>query len=293
MSTLTTPKRTPTVIAPSGPVPTAMLPRRLVALTGVLLAVSSAAGLLVDGLYDETEAVVAMFRGYDLVCLVVAVPLLGAALLPRFRASSRAALLRAGLLAFIAYDYAYYVFGMSFNELFLLHVATFVAAVGALATTLAAVQVPTLGAPPRSGRIAAVILGLLAASLAYLWISGALNFALTGEMPDDGNLLVSTIAITHLGYAMDLVFLVPAYIAGAVLLWRRRPWGTVLAVVVLVAGAVTQLTYMGAIWFQDRAEVAGAAAFDPFGPMLFVIYAIGAGLLLASVRSQRDVVVLP
>ena len=264
------------------------LARRITALSALLLAASSAAGLLIDNLYLEGQATVAMFRGYDLVALLVAVPGLAIVLMPRFASSSAAVLVRAGLLAFVAYDFAYYVFGMAFNRVFLLHVATLGSAVAALGVTVVALRVQTISVPAKGCRVAAALLGVLAASLAIMWISGAIRFALFGTLPDDGNLLVSTIETTHLGYAMDLLVLVPAYFTGAVLLWRRRQWGVVLAAVAFVAGAVTQVTYMAALVFQHRAGVAGSAAFDPLAPLLLAVYAVGSWLLLWRPRRNSD-----
>lgn len=265
--------------------------RRLSATVVALLTASSVAGLLIDGLYQESDAVVAMLRGYDLAALVTAAPLLAVTLVPSLRTSLRARLMTAGTLAFVVYDYAYYVFGTGFNDLFLLHVATFSTALFALILTLSSLDVAGLAPRFRSRtpvRTVATILGVLAASLAGLWISGSLAFAVNGTMPGDGNALVYPIEMTHLGYAMDLAFLVPAYAAAATLLWRRRPWGHVLGAVMLVAGAFTQVTYMAAMVFQSRADIAGAAAFDPFAPVLVTTYLIGAGLLLANLRDDRD-----
>lgn len=258
----------------------------------VLLAASSLAGLFMEELYRDGDAVVAMLRGYDLAAVAVAVPLLALAMASPFRGSIPMRLVGAGTLAFVVYDYAYYVFGTSFNDLFLLHVTTFSTALFAFVLTLSSLDLTGMTGRSRSrapARTAAVILGVLAASLAGLWISGALGFALNGTVPDDGNALVYPIEITHLGYAMDLALLVPAYGLAAVLLWRRAPWGYALGAVALVAGAFTQVTYMVALVFQSRAGIAGSSAFDPFAPVILAAYVIGAGLLLFDVRRGKAV----
>lgn len=259
----------------------------------VLLAVSSLAGLLIGALYQDPDAVVSMLRGYDLATLVAAVPVLAATLTPSLRGSVRTRLVAAGVLAFVVYDYAYYVFGAAFNDLFLLHVATFSTALFALTLTLGSMDASRLATRFRTRapvRTVATILGLMAASLAGMWIAGSLGFALNGTVPDDGNGLVYPIEITHLGYAMDLALLVPAYALAAVLLWRRRPWGHVVGLVALVAGVFTQLTYVAALVFQSRAGIPGAVAFDPFDPfepVILAAYLGGAGLLLADLRRGR------
>jgi hypothetical protein len=59
----------------------------------VLMAVASDAGLLVGGLYQDPDSVSAMLRGYDLVTLAVAIPVLAVTLLPALRRSARTQLL--------------------------------------------------------------------------------------------------------------------------------------------------------------------------------------------------------
>src|SRR4051794_14384421 len=62
----------------------------------------------------------------------------------------------------------------------------------------------------------------------------------------------------HLGYALDLLLLVPGYATASVLLWRRAPWGYVLATVLLGSGVGSQLDYMTALPFQVAAGVPGS-----------------------------------
>ena len=54
----------------------------------------------------------------------------------------------------------------------------------------------------------------------------------------------------HLGYALDLALLVPAYTLAAVLLWKRAAWGYVLAGSLLPFTAAYQLNYVTALVFQ-------------------------------------------
>ena len=80
-----------------------------------------------------------------------------------------------------------------------------------------------------------------------------------------------------LGIALDLAVLVPSYALAATLLWRRRPWGYLLAGILLTSGVVHQIGYMVALPFQVAAGVPGATAFDPVEPV------IASGFLLAAV----------
>lgn len=261
--------------------------RLLSAILVVLLAAASAAGLWIDGLYQDPDSVAAMFRGYDLVTLVVVAPLLAVTLLPSLRRSPRARLLWVGMLAFSVYNYALYVFGTAFNDVFLLHVAVFSLSIFALILALANLDVPWVGrhfGARTPVRWISVVLGFLAVALGGMWIFFSLRFAVTGEVPQEPSKLVLPTASTHLGWVLDLALLVPVYLLAAVLLWRRAAWGYVLATVSLVAGTVHQLSYMTALVFQARAEVPGATAFDPQEPFIAAAILVAAVLLLANVR---------
>ena len=80
--------------------------------------------------------------------------------------------------------------------------------------------------------------------------------------------------------ALDLSLLVPLYAAAAVLLWRRAPWGYLLATVALVAGVLHQVTYVVAMPFQVAADVPDAVLYDPFEPVIVLLYLLATALLL-------------
>jgi hypothetical protein len=102
--------------------------------------VASAAGLLIDGLYGDPESLASMLRGYDLVTLVLVVPILAGALIGVRRGSPIAELIWVGLLVAALYTYAIYVFGAGFNDLLLVHVATFSCSAFALVLALASLN---------------------------------------------------------------------------------------------------------------------------------------------------------
>ena len=72
------------------------------------------------------------------------------------------------------------------------------------------------------------ILAVLGLALGGLWIYHSVNFAATGTLPA-GMALVEPDVVVHLGIALDLALLVPAYALAAVWLWRRVPAGYILA----------------------------------------------------------------
>jgi len=258
----------------------------LAAGVAVLVAGASAAGLWAPGLYTDAAAVDAMFRGYDLVTLVVVAPLLALTLLPVWRDRSAVQLLRISMLAYCVYNYAYYLFGAQLNAGLLVHIAIFTASLYALVLSLVALDVGGLAAqfrPRTPVRAVAVILLLLGVPLAALQVSGLAGFALTGAVPHEPSQLVVPLGFTRLGAVLDLSLLVPAYLLAAVWLWRRRAWGYLLATVVLVAGFMHQVSYIAGMLVQITADIPGAA-FDPFEPFIVGLFATGGGLLLANLR---------
>ena len=255
-----------------------------------LLTCAALAGLLVEGLYTGAESTAEMLRGYDLVTLLVVMPALAITLHLTRRGSVMAHVVLASLLGYVVYTYAYYLFGTGFNDLFLVHALVFSTGLLALGMTLASLDHTALAEafrPETRVRSIAGILGVLAAALGGMWVYFALDNALNGDVPA-GSRLVETDTVVHLGMALDLTLLVPLYAAAAVLLWRRAPWGYVLAGVALVAGLLHQLSYLVAMPFQVAASVPGAVASDPGEPVIVLLYLSASVLLLRGARRPEE-----
>jgi hypothetical protein len=262
------------------------------ATAGVLTAVAAAgalaatcAGLLLDDPYPGAASAAAMFQGYDIVSLLVAVAL-AAVIRPARRGSAPAVLAQASLLAYLVYTYAYYLFGAGFNDLFLLHVAVFTASLFGLAATVREIdlhRVDSASVTTARSRIAAALLAGLALALGAMWVYFAIHNAVTGDVPA-GSRLVETDTIVHLGIALDLALLVPWYAIAATLLWRHRPAGYPAAVVALVAGLLHQVSYIVALPVQVAAEIPGANAVDPGEPVIVLLYGVALALLLTGWR---------
>ena len=264
----------------------------LSAIDAVLLAAGAAAGIFVRDLYRDPGPVAEMFRGYDVVALVIIAPALALTLLPPLRGSTRAQLVWLGLLAYSVYHSAMYVFGTTFNGIFLIHVAVFSVSVFAFGLALANLDVRAIAgrfSDRTPVRLVGGILLLLAATLAVFWSAPSLLFALGGDVPSEGSKLIVPTSITHLGWVLDLSLLVPAYAIAGVLLWRRAPWGYALATAVLIAGVLQQVEYGTALVFQADADIHGATGFDPSEPFIITAYLVGSVALLASVRSRDPV----
>lgn len=261
-------------------------------LTGALAVVTvaaSALGLRWPTVYRDSASVTAMYRGMDAVNLAVAAPCL--LLAPRIaRAGSTTAhLVWAGALGYALYTYVLYVFGLSLNALFLLHVAALTLALYSLMVLLARTDREALTRRWQGAswgpRAAGAVLGLLGLSLGSIWTYYAARFALTGAAPQE-SLLVQTPAGIHLSYAADLVLVVPAYLLSGVLLWRRLPWGYLLGGTLLTSGLLQQVGYVAELLSQDRAAIPGARRTDPHEPGVVAAYLLGIALLLGGPRPR-------
>ncbi len=248
----------------------------------VCAAVASLLGLVLDDAYAGDRATAEMLRGYDAVTLLVVLPALALALRGARRGSVPAWLAVAVSLLYLAYTYAYYLFGTGFNDLLLLHAVVFSGSLAGLVLTLTSLDAPTVAAgfsERARVRPVAAVLGLLAVALGGMWTAACVAYILSGTIPA-GSALVETDTVVHLGIALDLAVLVPLYGVAAVLLWRRQPWGYVLAALALGSGLLHQVSYLVALVFQEAAGVPRAVPFDPVEPVILLLYAgAAAGLL--------------
>lgn len=207
------------------------------------MAAASAVGLGLDGVYRDNALVVAAWRGNDLVTLVLAVPLLVAALIRTGKGSRRGLLVTLGLLAYAAYSYAFYLFGAAFNGLFLAYVGVLVFSTLGLIGGLSSRELRPPAGDIRIGRLDRVagwlIVGV-SAVLGLFWVSTSVSFLVTGEVPA---MVSATGHPTNVTGALDLWVVVTFGLLGGTWLIRRKAWGFIISAVWTVKGAV----YMAAL----------------------------------------------
>ena len=253
--------RPPTTILRAGPrLTTAWV------LSAVVLAVmvlTSAIGLLAANLYPEDTWAVAALRGNDLVTLALVAPALAIAMvLSRRRPTSASVLVWLGLLFYGAYNHAYYAFGTALNDVFLLHVVAFSASTAGLVLLASSIDADVAASGVVGGTRARVVAGfttVVGLALLGAWGTISVRFAVTGDLPEN----VMPPSAVHLVYALDMGVLAPAFLIAGVMLWRRMPWGSVLAVAVNASGAA----YLAVLWavggFQADAGIAGTSWLSP------------------------------
>ena len=246
-----------------------------------LMAVASAGGLFLDGLYRDNLWVTTQLRGNDLVTLAVAAPALAVGMYLSARGSVRGELVWVSMLAYALYNYAFYLFGASFNVFFLLYAALVSLPVFAGVAALRRLDVEGLArrfSPRTPVRAIGGWLLFVAVGLGAVWIAMTLRFVFAGVLPP---VIEQAGSHTSIVFALDLSLLVPAMALGGVWLWQRRPWGYVLGTVMAVKGATYTLALAAMAVFAGRAGVPGSWELLPLWAGLSAVTGVAAGLLLA------------
>lgn len=248
--------------------------RALSRIVVALAVVAAGGGALRPGLYRDNPLVTAAWLGNDLVTLLVAVPILAAAMVVARRGSRRARLVWMGMLYYALYNFQFYLFGAAFNAMFLVYVALFAGSALALVSGLTELDVEAVVAdrPARGDRGVAVWMGAVAAVLGLFWVALAARYWVTGAVPP---MVEATAHPTNVTGALDLSMVVVPAAVGAIWLWNHRPWGYVLAVIWNVKGAAYMIALSAASVAAYRAGQADLAQLGLWGP-------IGLGCLVAA-----------
>ncbi|HJS99293.1 MAG TPA: hypothetical protein VJ756_09385 [Terriglobales bacterium] len=204
-------------------------------IVAVIAAAVSGLGLQFPSVYRSTGWENGVL-GNDLVTLVVAVPVLALAVIYSARGSVRARLVWLGVLYYMFYNYAFYVFGMPVTKLYLPMIAVFTVSGFALALGTFNLNVNAISrrfSLRTPARILAVWFLWVAIQVSMLWISQWVKFVFTGHVPEVNG---SSSAYQVIA-AVDLSFMVSLLIPAAYCLWRHRPWGYVFGGMLSVQGA--------------------------------------------------------
>ncbi|HXG07323.1 MAG TPA: hypothetical protein VNI77_08380, partial [Nitrososphaera sp.] len=193
-----------------------------------LMAAQALLGLLASEAYRDVAWIKATWFGNDLVTLLIAVPLLLGSMWFLSRGSTRARLIWLGVLGYAFYNYAYYVLGAALNVFFAIYVLTFVVAAASLITGLVRTDATSIASAFSVNTPARTLGGyyvFVATGLSVVWLATWAAYVFAGRPTP-----VETEAF-HLVAALDMTLMVPVLVTGGVLLWRRRPWGYVIATV--------------------------------------------------------------
>jgi len=209
--------------------------RRIALLLLALMLAQSLLGLSLPDQYRDAAWVRATWYGNDWVTLLGAVPLLWVGIRTAASGSVRGLLLMLGMAGYAFYNYAFYLFGAALNVFFPLYVLSFLVGIATLGLLVSQLDVNTFARSFRAETPVRLIGGYLvfvAVGLAVVWLGmwGAFAFAgrPTPVEPDAFKVVA----------ALDLSLMVPALAVGGGLLWKRRPWGYLIATIAAIQGAL-------------------------------------------------------
>jgi hypothetical protein len=187
------------------------------------------------------------------------------------------------MIAYAIYNYAFYLFGAALNVL-LLYVLALVVAVVAILLALSRLDVAVVA---RSFRPAAPVRALggslmcIGIGLALVWIAMWAAHVFAGRPTPVDPEAFKIVA------ALDLAMMVPALTAGGILLWRRRPWGYVIASLASIQGALYLLVLSVNSVIAIRRGLASAPDELPVWGTLLIVTTVIAVVLLANVQQER------
>lgn len=207
----------------------------------ILATLTSIGGLLRPDLYRDNTFVKMTWLGNDAVTLFIAIPILVAALVYSAKGSSKGQLIWMGMLDYMLYNYAFYLFGAAFNVFFLLYAALLALSITALIFGLANLDVNGISRQFRKDAPVKWIGGyfiFVASGLGLVYLIQSIGFIATGNVP-----AIVTISghPTNVVFALDLTLLIPWLILGALWLMKRKPWGYVITGILNVKGPLYTL----------------------------------------------------
>lgn len=216
------------------------------AVTVVLAAVASAAGLFVPDLYRDPAVLLPQVYGQDLLTLFVAVPVLAVSLVYARRGSLRGAVVWLGVTAYILYTYASYAFMTAFNELYLVYTTLLWLSLYAFVGGLVRLDTARLTAAFEDRRVWPFVAFevLLAVLVGALWLSEIVPALLTASTPPS---VAETNIPVNVIHSFDLGIILPAFLLTAYWLWNRNPWGVAFTAVLLVKAATLGLAILSMV----------------------------------------------
>jgi hypothetical protein len=243
----------------------------LSAVVAILVAEAALTGLIFPDLYQDPAANLLFSKAYwlgnDIVTLALAVPLLAAALAFARRGSLRARFVWQGMAYFTIYNYSFHLFGADLNWFYPLHATLVVLPVFVLVFGLADTDIAGLSWSARSAKSLRWVAGymlIVATAVTVTWIMewrGVLSADLVDADKAD---FARTVG------GLDIWLAVSSMVLGAVLLWKRRPWGYAVATIANISFGLYMLVMVVASCTEAAAGVQGALSELPLWIVLFL-----------------------
>lgn len=220
-----------------------------------LMILCSVLGLILKNLYTDNLLIKAAWFGNDLVTLFIVVPFLMIAMYRTKKGSSISVYFWMGLICYSIYNYCFYLFGASFNYLFIIYALITVLAIYTLISILLSIKLDHLKIQleeviPQNTISVFTLLVVSFLSLFYIYFS--INFIINNEIP----FIITNFGLrTNIIGAMDLLFVIPTGFLGGIWLLMNKPLGYLIVLIwnikglfympVLILGSIFQAKQLG------------------------------------------------
>ena len=171
---------------------------------------------------------------WDVINLVIGLPLLGIAIYLSQKNSVRGRLLLSGLLFYFFYVYIMATTGYALNRMFIVYVAIFALSGVAFFLNLHGIDVARLPLQVSARFPRRLFIGftfIMGSVLVFLWLGRIIPIMVNDRFPPEIAGLTTLVS-----QGVDLGIVVPLLLSTGILLWRRSPWGYLLAGISLSYG---------------------------------------------------------
>jgi hypothetical protein len=199
----------------------------------VLVIAAAASGWFIEEIYIKDSALMAVnFRSFDLVLLVLITPLSIVMLILAYTGRSWARVFVLGIIMYLAFTYGINVFSCHQNHLFLIYIALLGLCVVSIARGFPDIaQIIDTSSKTVLMRVLSITILFIALAGYVYWLSDAIGALFNGESTQ--NLIEKNIPV-NVAQVLDMAFMLPFAIFGAIKLLKYHSEGLVISAVMLV-----------------------------------------------------------
>jgi hypothetical protein len=250
----------------------------------LLVLLASASGLFLKSIYTrETPSWAVQGIGQDIVNLVAVVVLLIAAYFVN-KGSVKGFLVWTGVLLYLLYAYIIYAFDVHFNSLFLVYVAivglSFYVLVGSVMHMhLDGLQVSfSANTKARAVSVFLLVLGIV---FYLLWLKEDIPALLAGNIPPS---VTQANLPTNPVHVLDVGLYLPAMLMTALLLWRKKLLGYLLAGPLLVFSILTGTAILVIFFVMSSKGMPTSVGIEAFIAIIIVVSLVLSVLYIREVK---------
>ena len=252
------------------------LARRISGILAVVAFFTGVISFFFWGLFSrDVPATIGNLRGTALALIAIVLPVMLVAMNASRRGSVRARLVWLGCLAYIAYNAVMFLFAAHFNPMFLAFTTMLALAFWAIITLLTTIDLEAVRRLAVAVPVRAVgtYLFICLALFAGLWLVTILPATMSNGMPE----VITDAGLTQNAvWVLDFAFTFPLTLLGARWLWRRKPWGYVIAGMMVIMLTLETAGIAIDQWFGHRHDPAA-----PLEAIPLMIAFTGAGALFS------------